>query len=118
MDLDGALGQFDAVDANLRRLEAVWQELCDLIPGGIAFSSGDPDSVRYQDLCRAYREVRLGLPAIDGWQITAEPSGLNEIAQRRYDAMLVDEPEYSAGVEEDIFAPGEALAEYRFEFSR
>ena len=37
MDLEKALEQFDATEANLRRLQAIWTELQSLMPSGIGF---------------------------------------------------------------------------------
>jgi hypothetical protein len=66
MDLNEALGQFDLVDANLRRLDSVWKEMRDLIPDGISFGVGDAESRRYEELRRAYDTINSRLPPIDG----------------------------------------------------
>jgi restriction endonuclease len=117
MDLNEALGQFDLVDANLRRLDSVWKEMRDLIPDGISFGVGDTESRRYEELRRAYDAINSGLPPIDGWRITDAPMHLNDIAQNRLDANDVGEAAAFVSVEEGIYAPDEALAEYRFRFN-
>lgn len=45
--LMGALQQFEATEANLVKLERLWQEIVKLVPRGIVFGS-NPD---YEDRC-------------------------------------------------------------------
>jgi hypothetical protein len=118
MNLNEALAEFDAAETTLSRLEAVWQQLCGLVPGGIAFIGGSPEAIEYEDLCRAFGELVGGLPAIDGWTITESPRDLDEIAQSRLDSQELGEVELMVSVEREIDAPGEAIREYRFRFNR
>ena len=118
VDLDNALGEFDAVETTLRRLETVSQRMSELVPEGIAFVGGSPDGIEYEDLRRAFRELVGGLPAIDGWTITEFPLALDDIAQNRFDAREIGELEAIVSVEQGISAPGEAIREYRFRFNR
>jgi hypothetical protein len=117
MNLDTALQQFDTVEANLRRLEAIWEQMCDLIPGGFgapAFSDGsDPDSQRYRELLRAYEAIAAALPSIGDCVIAAVPWDLNAIGQARLDALEIDEFEAKLSVEEGVRAPGREIEEYR-----
>src|SRR4051812_375018 len=93
MDLEQALEQFDRTQTNLKRLDDVWQRLQALVPEGIAFPGTSPEELLYDELLRSFYEVAAGLPSIDGQSFRANPLSLKEIAQRRFDAEEVDEPE-------------------------
>ncbi|MGD0954145.1 MAG: restriction endonuclease [Methanotrichaceae archaeon] len=112
--LMAALQQFEATEANLVKLERLWQEIEKLIPKGIQFGS-DPD---YEGRCRAFRDVLSSLPMIDGWKPEYCLLSLNDIAQSRFDAQDLCEIEMIMEVENSIEAPGIDLREYRFKFNK
>ncbi len=118
MDLNQALGQFDTVEANLDRLDNVWKKARSLIPDGIEFMSGSPSATEYDNLRRTFGDILSGLPPIDGWQIEAVPLALDEIAQGRLDAGDVGEVSAVIFIEQAIYAPEEAIEEYRFRLGR
>src|SRR4051812_45872938 len=89
MDLNQAIGDFDAAETTLRRLEAVWDRLSALVPEGIVFFGDSPEGVEYEDICRAFRDLAGGLPPVDGYRIEASPMPLDDIAQNRIDAREV-----------------------------
>lgn len=108
--LMAALEQFEAAEANLVKLERLWEELAALIPGGVSFGE-DPE---YEDRARSYELILAALPKVDGWKPTAEPPNLDGVAQSRFDAMEIDEPGAQISVERWIEEPGRELREYRF----
>ncbi len=113
-----ALQQFEATEANLVKLERLWQEILKKIPnqGPNYFQFGsDPD---YDSLCYAFREVIAALPAIDGWKPECSLMRLNDIARARFDAQELMELEMILDVEESIEEPGRMLQEYKFKFNR
>jgi len=116
MDLDEALNQFDRAEANLNKLEALWDKLSALIPQGIVF--GGPEDREYRELRRGYANVLKGLPPIDGWSITANPLELAEIAQSRLDAAELGEIEISISLERGINEPELQIDEYRSRLQR
>ncbi len=118
MDLDEALGEFDAAETTLRRLETVWQRMSGLVPQGIAFVGDSPEGIEYEDLRRAFRDLVDGLPAISGWTIADFPQKLDEIAQGRFDAQEIGEIGAIVAVDQEETVPGEAIREYRFRFNR
>lgn len=112
--LMAALTQFEAAEANLVKLERLWDEIVELVPTGIKFGS-DPD---YEDRCRAFGDVLAALPMIDGWKPEYTLPDLNEIAQLRFDAEEFMELEMHIAVGESLEAPGKDLREYRFRFNK
>jgi len=112
--VNAALRQFEAAEANLEKLERIFEETRDLIPDGICFGS-DP---KYDDRCRAFSDVLDALPMIDGWKPENRLLDLNEIAQWRLEAREIDEISAMVSVEECIDPPGRDLAEYRHRLSK
>jgi hypothetical protein len=112
--LMAALRQFEATEANIAKLEKIWQEITRLIPKGIQ-PGNDP---AYEDRCRAFRGVLDAVPMIDGWKPECHFFDLNEIAQSRFDADDLGEFSEIIRVEEEIESPGGELREYRFRFNK
>lgn len=118
MDLDEALQLFDATEANLRRLEAVWAELEQLVPDGISFGDSHPEGRRYRELSRAFSEIAAALPPVDDYRIDQIPWDLNDIAQGRLDAAELGEAAVAMSVEDGIEAPGRGIDEYRHRLNK
>jgi hypothetical protein len=118
MDLNDTLGQFDAVEANLHRLEKVWEEMVSLIPDGLVFIGGSPEGIRYETLRRAFADLVKGLPPINGRSIESFPFEIDEIAQTRLDLLDLGPEGSTLAFERQVTMPGEAIADYRFQMSR
>lgn len=114
-DLSAALDQFDRAAANLEKAERMWNELESAIPTGILFGLDTP---QLNDLRRSYIKIIEALPAIDGFRPSSEPLTLDEIAQARFDAAELAEPEALVALEQTITLPERELAEYRFKLDR
>jgi hypothetical protein len=112
--LNAAIRQFELAEANLVKLERVWEKIEAMIPGGIVFDQS-PDMENH---CRSYAHILEHLPAIDGKRPTTLPMDLNEIAQCRFDAAEIDEVACTISTEDAIMAPGRELREYRFNLAR
>lgn len=108
-----ALEQFEATEANLVKLERLWDEISATIPTGIAFG----ENVEYEDRARSFDLLVASLPSIGGWKPTATPPDLDTLAQSRLDAMEIDEPSAQVSVERWAEEPGRELREYRFRFN-
>jgi hypothetical protein len=113
MTLNEALKQFDLTEANLVRLEKLWAKLDRLIPDGVAFVGSSPEQREYDQLTRAFDDIKEALPTIDGWRITASPLALNDIAQARLDAREVEEMSAIRAVEDEIYRPEQQIGDYR-----
>jgi len=116
-DLTEALRQFDATEANLKRLEDLWQEIEKLIPDGMVIDTGSPESARYADLCRMFRHIRCAIPKLDGFELTDDLMDLDSVFMGRMDAEESGEISCKVAVERQIYQQGETLREYRFRFT-
>jgi hypothetical protein len=108
-----ALEQFEAAEANLIKLERLWEELAAMIPSGVAFG----ENVEHEDRVRSYNLLLGSLPRIDGWKPVTAPMDFDAIGQNRFDAMELGEPSVHMSVERAIEEPGRELREYRFRFN-
>jgi len=108
--LDAALREFDAVEANLEKLDRLWAQIQSHLPGGPAF--GSPPE--YEEACLAFRRILPALPAIDGFKVKDHLLDYDEVGQMRLDALEVGEIESQVAVERWVEQQGGVLREYRF----
>jgi hypothetical protein len=108
--LDDALNQFEAAEANLVKLEQIWQRIEQLIPTSPAF--GPPPE--YEELCRAFRQVLPGVPAIDGFRVGDCLYGYDAAGQMRLDAAELGGIEADLSVQNALEEQGKQLRDYRF----
>ena len=62
-DLQDALAIFAKVEANLDKLDGVWNRIRDLMPDGPAYGMDAPE---WRQLRLAWTELCTGIPPIDG----------------------------------------------------
>jgi hypothetical protein len=115
-DMNHTLKLFDLTEANLTKLERLWDEICAIIPEGIAFGIEEEDE--YDEKCRLFRQILMDMPAIDGYKIGDQLMEINEIGQARLDASEVGEFECQVSTEEAVFRQKKSLAEYRFKYNQ
>jgi len=109
--LDKALREFEGAQANLVKLERIWNELREMMPNGIAF--GPPNEL-YEDKLRSYEQILSFLPRISEFKPKTIPWELDDIAQERINAKEVGDFEAQVSVEKWIDQPRVELREYRF----
>ncbi|MDD3289185.1 MAG: restriction endonuclease [Alphaproteobacteria bacterium] len=109
-----ALHQFDAVEANIAKLERLWDEIRALVPTGICFGP-NPE---YEQKCRSFDDILTTLPKIDGWKPDIQLLEYNEIAQNRFDAHECGMIEAEISIETAIDSPGQSIREYRHKFNK
>jgi hypothetical protein len=112
VELADLLNALDRAAANLAKLEDIWRRAQSFIPTEPARGS-HPE---YDDLRRAWLDLLVGLPKIDGWTITDELPDIDEIGQMFIDYFEISEPPipaYEAGEQ-----PGKDIAEYRYRLNR
>src|SRR5260370_13198744 len=109
--LHAALQEFEAAEANLEKLERVWEKIApDISVGGPAF--GAPP--KYDELCLAFRGILPALPAIGGVRVEDHLYDFDAVGQMRFDAREVGEIEAHVSVENALEKQGKRLREYRF----
>lgn len=114
MNLEEALEQFDTVEANLRRLEAVWEEMQQLLPPTATFIRKGPVKQRYEELSRGYAAIARALPPIGTYRLESQPLGINQVARIRMDAEKADDDFMGIlSAETRIAAPSREIEEYR-----
>jgi hypothetical protein len=108
--LAAALQKFEATEANLGKLEKLWEKISALIPTGPAF--GSPPE--YDELCLAFQRILPSLPAIDGIRVENRLFDYDQAGQMRLDALEVGEIEAQISVANALEEQGKLLREYRF----
>lgn len=105
-----ALKQFEATEANLLKLQRLWDELKALFPAAVPLDH-NPE---YEDRGRSFDSVLRALPAIDGWKPNLCPPDLDGVAATRIDLLELDEPLETARFEAALWSEGRQIGEYRF----
>jgi hypothetical protein len=111
-----ALRAFDATEANVAKLERLWNELQPLIPRGNIFSSDD--DARYDRLRYAIYELVEALPLINGRKPSFELLDRSTIFSMHIDASEVGEIEALISVANQLDEPASEIRRYRFELDR
>lgn len=110
-----ALKQFEVVEANLAKVERLWDELRSLFPSGFDMTDDYPE---YDDCQRLFEIVLAALPKIDGWNLEVSPPSPIGVGQARFDYAEIDEPIAAAQWENSLWAPGREIRDYRFRFNQ
>lgn len=105
-----ALKQFEATEANLLKLQRLWDELQTLFPASVSLDH-NPE---YEDRCRSFESVLRSLPMIDGWRPDLCPPDPEDVAATRFDLMELGEPLAEAQFEAALWSGGRQIREYRF----
>ena len=108
--LSEALRHLEIVEANLVKLEHLWEGISQLIPDGPAFGS----TPEYEDKCQSYSVILPYLNKIDGWRPSAQPLDFDTIGQWRIDALDIGEISATVAIDSEINKPGAELRQYRF----
>ena len=109
-DLSAALDLFDRTEANLVKLEHIWEQIKVATPDGIAFGYDTP---QVESLVEDFEAIAKALPAIDGYRIEASPTTPDGVASMRFDALDLGEPLAQFEVERVIQEPGKQIGLYR-----
>lgn len=112
MEINELLSALDRTAANLQKLEDVWTRAEFFVPKAPA--GGSPPE--YDDLCRAWEDLRKGLPLIDGWTITEPLPDIDALGRAFIDYAEMGEIAYP--LFDDGERPGKDLAEYRYRLNR
>jgi hypothetical protein len=108
VELDELLRNLDRTAANLARLESIWEQAKEHIPSGPSAGS----TTEYDNLARAWRDVRKGLPPLNGWTIEGDLPDIDAMGRAFIDYFEIGEPPFP--LYEEGEKPGRDLAEYRY----
>jgi hypothetical protein len=111
--LNLALRHFAVAEANLDKIERHLQRV-NQFAEGVVFGSNPA----YDDACRGYTELLVGLPKIDGWVPGARPVDSDSIARQRFEAEEIGEPEMLISLGNEMEEPARELVEYRYRLNR
>ena len=112
MDLNTTLKQFEAVEANLAKLDRLWAQIQELLPGQGSVVLNDPD--KYLMLQRSFSQIEKGMPAIDGVKLRNLLLHPDEIVSGKIDCLELDEFGSTLAFDRALFGQGEELSDYRF----
>lgn len=112
MDLNEALKQFEAVEANLCKLERLWGQIKELLPTGNEIQVKDED--QYRSLLRSFSTIAKAMPKIDGVGLEERFLDPAEIIQGSIDCLELGEFDAALSFSNAIFGQGEILEAYRF----
>jgi hypothetical protein len=113
MDLNDTLKQFEAVEANLAKLERLWTAIKPLLPGTPNEASvKDPD--KYTELERSFSHIAKGMPSVDGFKLESCLLHPDDILTNSIDCLELNEISVSVTFAREVFKQGEILADYRF----
>jgi hypothetical protein len=110
-----ALEQFEVIEANLVKVERLWDELRSLFPTGLDMTNDYPE---YDDCQRQFEIVLAALPKIDGRLLEVLVPSPIGAGQTRFDWLEIDEPSAASQWESGLWESGGAIREYRFRFNQ
>jgi hypothetical protein len=111
MNLNDTLKQFEAVEANLAKLDEIWKQIAKMLPSINDFQVDDQDA--YLQFVRSFEHIAKPMPKIDGFELKitlAHPDEIFRMKVFSLDGELTDR----AALDSDLHQQGEILADYRF----
>jgi hypothetical protein len=112
VDLNDTLKQFEAAEANLAKLERLWDQIKALLPTGSEIQVSDDN--QYRSLQRSFVHIAKGMPKIDGFTLEECLLDSDAIVQGNIDCLEIGEFSASLSFSTAIFRQGEVLDDYRF----
>jgi hypothetical protein len=112
MNLNSTLKEFEAVEANLAKLERLWDQMKVLIPGSNVL--GVSESETYLRAQRSFEQIIKGMPAIDGVKLKNCTLHPDDITTGKIDCLELGEVRDSIAFDNALFSQTEELNSYRF----
>src|ERR1017187_676321 len=112
MDLNEALKQFEAVEANLGKLDQIWKQIKKLLPSIDQVQVGDKE--QYLQMQRSFEQIAKQMPRIDGFELKVCLDHPDEIFRNKIDTLEVGELIDRAALDTHLHRQGEILSDYRF----
>jgi hypothetical protein len=115
MNLNDALKQFEAVEANLGKLDQLWKQIAKLLPSLNDIQVENED--QYLQLKRSFEQIGKQMPKIDGFQLNVCLEHPDDIVRLKVDCLEAGEFTDRVAIEADLHRQGEVLSDYRFRTS-
>jgi hypothetical protein len=115
--LNDALKQFEATEANLAKLEKLWGEISAMLPNlwaGVIEGVDDEDAYRAKEL--AFQHIVKTMPKIDGYELVCGIEDCGGIQAENFELHELSEPSATMAYHRHLHKQGELLLEYRFRF--
>ncbi|HZM06468.1 MAG TPA: restriction endonuclease [Candidatus Saccharimonadales bacterium] len=112
MNLNDALKQFEAVEANLGKLDQLWKQIVKLLPSVDDLQVENED--QYLQLKRSFEQIAKQMPKIDGFDLKVCLEHPDDIFRSKVDYLEVGEFTDRVAFDADLHRQAEALGDYRF----
>src|SRR5258706_8624959 len=112
MDLNEALKQFEAVEANLAKLDQLWKQIDKLLPSIEEVQVGDQE--RYLQMHRSFEQIAKQVPKIDGFELKVCLEHPDNIFRFKVESLESGELTERAALDAHLHRQGELLSDYRF----
>src|SRR5438445_797648 len=111
MDLNDALKQFEAVEANLAKLDQLWNQIKKLMPSINEIQVKEEE--QYLHIMRCFQQITTQMPKIDGFELKVCLDHPDDIMRLKLDS-LDGELSERAALDSDLYRQGQMLNDYRF----
>ena len=112
MDLNDALKQFEAVEANLSKLDHIWKQIKNLLPSIDVVHFGDEG--QYLQMQRSFEQIAKQMPRIDGFELKVCLEHPDNIFHSKVESLEIGELTDRAALDAHIHRKAEVLSDYRF----
>src|SRR5438874_8285460 len=92
MDINQALRQFEATEANLEKLERLWDKMAGQLPRGGIIAYDQTAEAEYERRRLSFQRLLAAMPAIDGHTLSDCTIAYRDLSVWRMDAYELDEP--------------------------
>jgi len=106
------LKQFEAVEANLGKLDHVWKQIKKLLPSIDELQVGDEE--QYLQLMRSFQQIAKQMPKIDGFELKICLQHPDDIFRCKVDSLELGELAERAALDAHLHRQAEVLSDYRF----
>ena len=92
LQLNDALKEFEATEANLDKLDKLWKQMAELLPSATSGVSGPSDEDVYKDIERKFENIRKIMPKIDGFELANKIQPCDSILPTMLEYVDLGEP--------------------------
>ncbi len=112
--LEKAIRQLENVEANLVKMEHLWDEMASRVSSAFNKRANDEDRDAYEDKARFFLEIASNMPAINGYKMPIDFMEYSDVFIESVEASECGELDALIHTQEKVFSQGGHLKEYRF----